>query len=109
MSDSRTMRYSWVRRESARLPSSRVWLFVSSLARYQSPSRAGDVSCSTAMSTVGLTSDDSVVVSIDLASLLAGSAVRGSFEDKMKNLIQDIEDEKGNVIAFIGESPPCAP
>jgi ATP-dependent Clp protease ATP-binding subunit ClpB len=50
-----------------------------------------------------LTSDLPPVVSIDLASLLAGSAVRGSFEDKMQNLIQDIEDEKGNVIAFIDE------
>ncbi|KAL8290377.1 hypothetical protein RQP46_002635 [Phenoliferia psychrophenolica] len=42
------------------------------------------------------------VISIDLASLLAGSAMRGSFEEKMKNLIQDIEEDR-EVICFIDE------
>lgn len=42
------------------------------------------------------------VVSIDLASLMAGTAMRGSFEEKMKNLIMDIEENK-DVIVFIDE------
>ncbi|KAK4703821.1 hypothetical protein P7C70_g2386, partial [Phenoliferia sp. Uapishka_3] len=42
------------------------------------------------------------VMSIDLASLLAGSAMRGSFEEKMKNLILDLQEDT-EVIAFIDE------
>ena len=43
------------------------------------------------------------LVALDLASIMAGTAVRGSFEQKMRELIQDIEDEKGSVIVFIDE------
>ncbi|ORY76883.1 P-loop containing nucleoside triphosphate hydrolase protein [Leucosporidium creatinivorum] len=43
------------------------------------------------------------LVSLDLASIMGGTATRGSFEEKMKNLIADIEDEKGDVIVFIDE------
>lgn len=42
------------------------------------------------------------LVSIDLSSLMAGTGVRGSFEEKMKNLIQDLE-ESSDTIAFIDE------
>ncbi len=33
------------------------------------------------------------VLSIDLASIMAGSGIRGQFEEKFKALIRDIEDE----------------
>lgn len=34
---------------------------------------------------------------------MAGSGIRGQFEEKFKALIRDIEDESGNVICFIDE------
>ncbi|EKM50823.1 uncharacterized protein PHACADRAFT_264334 [Phanerochaete carnosa HHB-10118-sp] len=43
------------------------------------------------------------VLSIDLASIVAGSGIRGQFEEKIKALLRDIEDEAGNVICFIDE------
>lgn len=43
------------------------------------------------------------VLSIDLASIMAGSGIRGQFEEKFKALLKDIEDEAGNVICFIDE------
>jgi len=35
------------------------------------------------------------VLSIDLASIMAGTGIRGQFEEKFKALIKDIEDEVG--------------
>ncbi|PIL30251.1 transporter [Ganoderma sinense ZZ0214-1] len=43
------------------------------------------------------------VLSIDLAAIVAGSGIRGQFEEKFKALIKDIEDEARNVICFIDE------
>ncbi|EPS94892.1 hypothetical protein FOMPIDRAFT_1033139 [Fomitopsis schrenkii] len=43
------------------------------------------------------------VLSIDLSAIMAGSGIRGQFEEKFKALIKDIEDEAGNVICFIDE------
>ncbi|PCH36477.1 hypothetical protein WOLCODRAFT_28615 [Wolfiporia cocos MD-104 SS10] len=43
------------------------------------------------------------VLSIDLASIMVGSGIRGQFEEKFKNLLRDIEEEAGNVICFIDE------
>jgi ATP-dependent Clp protease ATP-binding subunit ClpB len=43
------------------------------------------------------------VLSIDLAAIMAGSGVRGSFETKFKDLLRDIEAEAGGVICFIDE------
>ncbi|KAJ7103827.1 P-loop containing nucleoside triphosphate hydrolase protein [Mycena epipterygia] len=43
------------------------------------------------------------VLSIDLSAVMAGSGIRGQFEEKFRNLIQDIEAEAGNVICFIDE------
>ncbi|KIP01473.1 hypothetical protein PHLGIDRAFT_80531 [Phlebiopsis gigantea 11061_1 CR5-6] len=43
------------------------------------------------------------VLSIDLASIMAGSGIRGQFEEKFKALLRDIQDEAGNVICFIDE------
>ncbi|OBZ74067.1 Heat shock protein 78, mitochondrial [Grifola frondosa] len=46
---------------------------------------------------------DKRVLSIDLSAIMAGSGIRGQFEEKFKALIKDIEDEAGNVICFIDE------
>lgn len=35
--------------------------------------------------------------------MVAGSGIRGQFEEKFKALIKDIEEEAGNVICFIDE------
>lgn len=43
------------------------------------------------------------VLSIDLSAILAGSGIRGQFEEKFKALLKDIEDEAGNVICFVDE------
>ncbi|KAK2467145.1 hypothetical protein APHAL10511_000694 [Amanita phalloides] len=43
------------------------------------------------------------VLSIDLASVMAGTGIRGQFEEKFKALIKDIEAEAGNIICFIDE------
>ncbi|GAA5940496.1 chaperone ATPase HSP78 [Sporobolomyces koalae] len=42
------------------------------------------------------------IVSIDLSTLMSGTGVRGSFEEKMSNLIKDLEDDR-DVIPFIDE------
>ncbi|KAG8221187.1 P-loop containing nucleoside triphosphate hydrolase protein [Butyriboletus roseoflavus] len=46
---------------------------------------------------------DRRVLSLDLAAIMAGSGIRGQFEEKFKALIQDIEDEAGGIICFIDE------
>ncbi|KAJ9100105.1 hypothetical protein QFC19_005785 [Naganishia cerealis] len=47
------------------------------------------------------------LLTIDLASLIAGSGIRGQFEEKFKNLLEDIQAEQANtnggVICFIDE------
>ncbi|KAG9024973.1 chaperone ATPase hsp78 [Tulasnella sp. JGI-2019a] len=43
------------------------------------------------------------VLSLDLASLVAGSGIRGQFESKFKALLRDIEDASDDVICFIDE------
>ncbi|GJJ11715.1 hypothetical protein Clacol_005952 [Clathrus columnatus] len=43
------------------------------------------------------------VLSLDLASIVAGSGIRGQFESKFKALLRDIEEEEGNIICFIDE------
>ncbi len=46
---------------------------------------------------------DKRVLSIDLSAIMAGSGIRGQFEEKFKALIRDIEAEARNVICFIDE------
>ncbi|KAJ7217318.1 P-loop containing nucleoside triphosphate hydrolase protein [Mycena pura] len=46
---------------------------------------------------------DKRVLAIDLAAVMAGSGIRGQFEEKFRSLIQDIEAEAGKVICFIDE------
>ncbi|TFK37477.1 P-loop containing nucleoside triphosphate hydrolase protein [Crucibulum laeve] len=43
------------------------------------------------------------VLSIDLSAIMAGSGIRGQFEEKFKALLRDIEEESGKVICFIDE------
>ncbi|PFH48642.1 hypothetical protein AMATHDRAFT_149448 [Amanita thiersii Skay4041] len=43
------------------------------------------------------------VLSIDLSSVMAGTGIRGQFEEKFKALIRDIEAESENIICFIDE------
>ncbi|KAN0088354.1 P-loop containing nucleoside triphosphate hydrolase protein [Tylopilus felleus] len=46
---------------------------------------------------------DKKVLSLDLSAIMAGSGIRGQFEEKFKALIRDIEDEAGGIICFIDE------
>lgn len=43
------------------------------------------------------------LVSLDLASMLAGAKYRGEFEERLKNVIKEIEEAAGEYIIFIDE------
>jgi len=46
---------------------------------------------------------DKKILQLDLMSLLAGASHRGEFEERMKNLIEEVQASKGKVILFIDE------
>ncbi|KAF9224283.1 P-loop containing nucleoside triphosphate hydrolase protein [Gyrodon lividus] len=46
---------------------------------------------------------DKRVLSLDLSAIMAGSGIRGQFEEKFKALLRDIENEAGDIICFIDE------
>ena len=43
------------------------------------------------------------LVSIDLGSMIAGTKFRGEFEDRLKSVVREIIDSKGEIICFIDE------
>ncbi len=46
---------------------------------------------------------DKRVVALDLASLVAGTKYRGEFEDRMKRVLEEIRESKGQIIVFLDE------
>ena len=46
---------------------------------------------------------DKKVVTLDIGSLLAGAKYRGEFEDRLKAVIKEVTDARGQVILFIDE------
>jgi ATP-dependent Clp protease ATP-binding subunit ClpB len=43
------------------------------------------------------------VLSLDMASLLAGAKYRGEFEERLKSVLKEISQEEGRIIVFIDE------
>ena len=46
---------------------------------------------------------DKRILSLDLASLLAGARYRGQFEERLKNLVNALRDLEGRILLFIDE------
>ena len=46
---------------------------------------------------------DRRLVSLDLATMIAGTTYRGEFEKRMKQLIREVEESRGHILLFVDE------
>ena len=46
---------------------------------------------------------DRDIISLDIASMLAGAKYRGEFEDRLKAVLREVKDSNGRIILFIDE------